>query len=737
MMIEQKNFLAAASKEEIAEVFKASGEASFRAGQAYDWVVKKWTVDPAAMTNLSAKCKQILAEAFECATVKVVQKFSADDGSAKFLLELKDQEKIECAMIPAEDGRTTFCLSSQVGCPVSCAFCSSGENGLVRNLTSGEIIEQYFLLCRDLGSAPDNVVMMGIGEPLLNFDNLVEALNVITNPDGVALAQRRITISTSGWTPGIRALTKIGKQWNLAVSLHAPDDKTRALLIATRFRRDIHEILEACQEHREVTGRLLTIEYVLLAGINDSPEQARKFARLAADAHAKVNLIPYNKARGAFERPSRDAVKRFENALKTLHVPVTVRVEKGSSATAACGQLRASTLKNTAKKVLPVLAVLLSGAVMMLAAGCCCFSRGSSELTEQQTALMKAVNSPDRDLTALNRELKETSPNFTEPLLGRSPLMTAILNADLERMDALIAGGADLELTDHSGNRAIHYAAGQMDASIMEHLIKAHADINAKGNLGKTAVMEAARVGNLEVVKLLCNSKADLSAVSKQKRTAVMYAAMAPLGATPIIDTLIAHGAELTAFSDVAETPLLLAIDYHNTETAMYLLQQVDKFEGNREIHFAGASMEITTFNRYNEVTVIGLLAMKHAIAANDTRIVKALLARKLPLNTSINRVYRGMELANMEGFHELLARNGLIADGKTPLFWASENNNVPIMKMLIEAGADPLMIDNTGNTASEYAMTRDAVEYIVGITEIAEKKEEAEREKRIRKGFI
>ncbi len=341
-VISAKPSLAITREEELLEILLANGEKKFRAMQIYDWVTQKYCVNPDDMTNLPKSTKQILKDNFLCNTVSILKEITAQDGSAKFLLSLNDGETIECALIPAEDGRITFCLSSQVGCPVSCIFCSSGENGLVRNLSAGEIVEQYFLLCRKIGHAPDNVVMMGIGEPMLNFDNLALALETISNPDGIALAQRRITISTSGWVPGIKRLTELGKQWNLALSLHAPDDKTRAFLIPTKFRCDINEILRACENHRAVTGRLLTIEYVLLAGINDSPEMGRKFAKLAATANAKVNLIPYNKARGAFERPSRESVKLFENALKTLHVPVTIRVEKGFSATAACGQLRAS-----------------------------------------------------------------------------------------------------------------------------------------------------------------------------------------------------------------------------------------------------------------------------------------------------------------------------------------------------------------------------------------------------------
>ena len=490
---EAKPFLAAASKQEIAAALKAAGQPGYRADQVYDWIVKKWIVDPALMTNLSASAKEALSAAFLCPSVAIEAEYPADDGSAKYLLRLHDGEAVECARIPAEDGRMTFCLSSQVGCPVSCVFCSSGESGLTRNLAAGEIIEQYFLLCRKLGQAPDNVVMMGIGEPLLNFDNLVAALNVITNPDGVALAQRRVTISTSGWTPGIKALTALRKQWNLALSLHAPDDRTRAMLIPTKFRRDIREILAACQEHREATGRLLTIEYVLLAGINDSPEMGRKFARLAADAGAKVNLIPYNKARGAFERPSREAVKRFENALKTLHVPVTVRVEKGASATAACGQLRANSKKSAAGKAVTLFAALLT---LLVAASC--FSSQPKELSAHQRELMAQIYSPEEDLAPLYEALSCTDPNFIDPETGRTPLMTAVALSDAPRVSALLASGADPDAKDANGIRAIHYAAGEPDPAILRTLIVGGADVNAKGRTGKTPVMEAARLGMIQ-----------------------------------------------------------------------------------------------------------------------------------------------------------------------------------------------------------------------------------------------
>ena len=337
-----KKFLAVATPEDLIQFVQETKESRFRAEQIYNWITKKWVVDPDKMSNLSNSVKEGLRQHFTVNGVTMLQEDIAPDGSRKILLQLQDGETVECATIPAEDGRLTFCLSSQVGCPVRCAFCASGANGFTRNLEAGEIVEEFLLLCRQFGKTPDNIVMMGVGEPLLNYDNLIEALETICNPDGMGVAQRRVTISTSGWVNGIRSLAKHGRQWNLAVSMHGPDDKTRSLLIPTRFRRDIREILRACREHREATGRLLTFEYVLLAGINDSKSHAKRFAELAGEAKAKVNLIPYNKAHGAFERPSKEVIKLFENELKKLHIPVTTRVEKGADSSAACGQLRAS-----------------------------------------------------------------------------------------------------------------------------------------------------------------------------------------------------------------------------------------------------------------------------------------------------------------------------------------------------------------------------------------------------------
>ena len=338
---EKKKHLAAAGPDDLDAFIRDMGEKPFRARQIREWITRRKTVSPDSMTNLPAALRQALAERFLCESVTIRETVGSPDGSGKYLLQLADGETVECASIPAEDGRITFCLSSQVGCPVGCVFCASGEHGLVRNLSAGEIVEEFFLLCRTAGRMPDNIVMMGVGEPLLNMTNLLQALDIITDPDGVGLAQRRVTVSTSGWTPGIFQLAEHGRQWNLAVSLHAPDDELRARLIPDPFRKTIREILQACKAHRDATGRIPTFEYVLLAGVNDSPKHARALAEIVLLARAKVNLIPYNHVdeNGYTTTDYRTAMSLY-NKLMSRNVRCTLRQKHGDDIDAACGQLR-------------------------------------------------------------------------------------------------------------------------------------------------------------------------------------------------------------------------------------------------------------------------------------------------------------------------------------------------------------------------------------------------------------
>ncbi len=335
------DFLCLRTGDELLRWLESEQESAFRAGQIAGWIFNNWTLDPFEMGNLPEGLRLKLSESFSCATVKVLNSRSSLDGTTKLLLGLRDRQSVESVIIP-HGSRTTFCLSSQVGCPVGCRFCASGAAGLTRNLHAGEIVEQLLACCRQHGARPDNIVFMGVGEPLMNLDNLLGALDTICDNARFDFAQRRITISTSGWAKGIRYLAEQRRQFNLAVSLHGPDVNTRKILIP-KCRRPLREILDACEHYRSMTGRMVTFEYALIDGVNSSLEQAAALAGLAKKSQAKVNLIPLNPVPSLpFKPPTRDKARKFMAILEKRGVQVTMRSEKGSSVAAACGQLRSS-----------------------------------------------------------------------------------------------------------------------------------------------------------------------------------------------------------------------------------------------------------------------------------------------------------------------------------------------------------------------------------------------------------
>lgn len=335
-----KNFLAAQNTEALSAWCEANGFPKFRAKQIRQWITGKFTADPDAMLNLPGSLRSGLKEFFVTPAVTVKEIFSSPDAVDKLLLELHDGEHIEMAVLPAADGRKTFCLSTQVGCPVGCRFCASGQNGLKRNLSTGEIIEEFIAGCAHIGKKCDNIVFMGIGEGLLNCNELFPALEALVAEDGFNLSPRRITVSTSGYVPGMEKFAGLQKEFNLAVSLHAPDEETRAKIIPDTLRFPIAEILKAVDLYREKAGRMVTLEYTLLSGINDSVAQAEALGRLAYAHHAKINLIPYNATGTAYRRPSREQIEKFERAVASTGASVTRRIERGSGKNAACGQLR-------------------------------------------------------------------------------------------------------------------------------------------------------------------------------------------------------------------------------------------------------------------------------------------------------------------------------------------------------------------------------------------------------------
>ena len=340
-----KQCLAGLTRAELRQWAAANGEAAFRGSQIADWMYRHFQPDPNEMNNLPAGTRRKLAEAFYAPCVHMLQSDCAPDGTEKLLAGLTDDEAVEMVLIPGGDEdekqRLTFCLSTQVGCPVGCLFCASGRNGLVRNLKAGEMVGQFLLGCRRAGRRPDNLVFMGIGEGLCNFEELSKALQILTGQEEFAMSPRRITVSTSGFVPGMQKFAALEKEFTLAISLHAADDETRSKIIPGKVRYPIAEIMAAADLYLEKAGRMVTFEYTLLDGINDRPSDAEKLAKLAMAHHAKVNLIPYNSTGGEFKRPAKEEIRRFRDILASAGAHVTIRQERGAKSSAACGQLRA------------------------------------------------------------------------------------------------------------------------------------------------------------------------------------------------------------------------------------------------------------------------------------------------------------------------------------------------------------------------------------------------------------
>ena len=340
-----KPFLAGCGTEELTAWCEKNKFPKFRVKQLLNWIYTQNKLVPDDMLNLPANMREALKNDFYAPGSKICDIVSSTDGVEKLLLQLHDGEIIEMVVIPADD-RLTFCLSTQVGCPVGCYFCASGKNGFTRNLSAGEIIEEFMHGANRAGF-PDNIVFMGIGEGMLNFEELVKAMNILTSPDFFNMSPRRITVSTSGYVPGMQKFAQLKREYNLAVSLHAVTDEIRAKLIPAKVRYSIAEILKAADLCRDNNNRQYTLEYTMIAGINDDLDSARKLADIAINHHAKINLIPYNATDGMFRRPERSVIEAFENEIKSAGARVTRRVERGTKESAACGQLRISKMKKS------------------------------------------------------------------------------------------------------------------------------------------------------------------------------------------------------------------------------------------------------------------------------------------------------------------------------------------------------------------------------------------------------
>jgi len=315
---------------------------AYRARQVRGALFERRVGDFSEVTELPKDLRAQLAADFRIWTTTIAKHHQAADGTEKLLLELHDGQRIECVLL--RDGpRRTICISSQVGCAMGCVFCASGLDGVARNLTAGEIVEQMLRLAQLLPKEErlSHIVVMGMGEPLANLDHLLAALGAATDPTGLGISHRRITISTVGLPPAIDRLAELDARFQLAVSLHAPDDELRSRLVPVNKNIGLAAILAAADHYFEVSGRRLTFEYVLLGGINDETRHARKLADLLRGRLALLNVIPYNAVAGlAYRSPNRNAQERFLEILRDAGLNVQVRQRKGDSIDAACGQLR-------------------------------------------------------------------------------------------------------------------------------------------------------------------------------------------------------------------------------------------------------------------------------------------------------------------------------------------------------------------------------------------------------------
>jgi 23S rRNA (adenine2503-C2)-methyltransferase len=319
----------------------ASGHEAFRARQVFAWIYRRGVADLSMMSDLPRELRASLATDFTLSTPGIVSRERSSDGTEKFLLRLEDGRQIESVFIP-DTPAMTLCISTQVGCAMACAFCLTGKMGLVRNLTAGEIAGQVRVLAHALGLAGKafNIVLMGMGEPLHNYDETMKALRILADEYGLAVPPRRITLSTVGLLPALERLAREPIMPNLAISLHAPSDSLRGELVPLNRKYGIAEIIEACRRFPLKRRARITFEYVMLAGVNDSPEDARRLAKLMAGLKSKVNLIPLNAAAGIpFERPRDEVVDRFAAILAERGITVSVRKSRGRDIRAACGQL--------------------------------------------------------------------------------------------------------------------------------------------------------------------------------------------------------------------------------------------------------------------------------------------------------------------------------------------------------------------------------------------------------------
>ena len=330
--------------DELKQEFQALNLPAFRAKQVYTWLHKKLTFDFSEMSDLSKEIRAFLPERYTITLPKIKKTAKSKDGTKKYLFELEDGSLIETVFMETREERKTVCLSTQVGCPLGCEFCATGKMQFKRNLTAAEIIGQLYQIALEY---PDisNLVFMGMGEPFLNYENVMKAVTILLSDLGANFGQRRITISTSGIPDKIMTFAREESQVRLAISLNSADGKIRSELMPINKKYPLPKLMEAVEYYIKITGRRVTLEYIMLAGINDSEEAAEKLVRLCKNLSVSVNLITYNQVVYTYKPSPKEAVDNFVNYLTAQGIVTTVRRSRGDSIKAACGQLAAHSKK--------------------------------------------------------------------------------------------------------------------------------------------------------------------------------------------------------------------------------------------------------------------------------------------------------------------------------------------------------------------------------------------------------
>ena len=335
-----KNCISSYTLEGLTALMKELGQPAFRAKQIFHWLHQKLVTEFSAMTDQPKALLAKLEEGYTIAAPAIVRRQQSKDGTVKYLFALEDGNCIETVIMRYHYG-VTACVSSQVGCRMGCRFCASTQAGRVRNLEAGEIAGQIYAAQKDIGERISHIVLMGIGEPLDNFDNVMDFLSIISSPDGVNIGMRNISLSTCGIVPMIDKLAEKKLQLTLSISLHAPNDAMRSQMMPVNDAYPVAQLIAACRRYQQTTGRRVSFEYSMVRGVNDSPATAKELAALIRGMGAHVNLIPINPVDGSpYSATDAENVKRFQSLLTDLGVNATVRRRLGSDISAACGQLR-------------------------------------------------------------------------------------------------------------------------------------------------------------------------------------------------------------------------------------------------------------------------------------------------------------------------------------------------------------------------------------------------------------